>query len=266
MKRTIVFGMVLAAGGLIAATADAGTIDASAVITAQAAGAEFDYTITLTNTSGVGNDNIATFWFGWVPGKDFMADAPISVTDPTGWKDVVTHGGSTDGYAIQFDALTSASSLSPGGSLTFSFVSPDTPAELAGDSKFYTSFPVQTSFVYSQGPFQGDGHEFVVNGRVGPRTVLAGPRGHRGLRVARLLEAPSHGDGLTRNAGRGPSGTATVPGPLASAMMRAAPVHFEARHCGTGCRRSAPASAIVMVDFPRHRRYDAELAPRSWRN
>jgi PEP-CTERM motif len=164
MKKTIVFGMVLAAGGLIASTADAGTIDANAVITAQADGADFDYTITLTNTSGAGNDSIATFWFAWVPGKDFMADTPISVTNPTGWKDVITHGGSTDGYAIQYDALTSASFLAPGGSLSFGFVSPDTPAQLAGNSKFFTSIPVLTSFVYSKGPLQGDGHEFVVNG------------------------------------------------------------------------------------------------------
>jgi PEP-CTERM motif len=164
MKKTIVFGMVLAAGGLIASAADAGTIDASAAITSQAAGADFDYTITLTNTSGAGNDSIATFWFAWVPGADFMADAPTSVTNPTGWKDVVTHGGSTDGFAIQFDALTSASFLAPGGSLSFSFVSPDTPAELAGNSVFYPTIPVETSFVYSQGPLKGDGHEFVVNG------------------------------------------------------------------------------------------------------
>jgi hypothetical protein len=164
MKKTIVFGMVLAAGGLIGSPADAGTIDASAVITVANDGSAFDYTISLTNTSGVGNDSIATFWFAWVPGKDFMMDPPSSVTNPTGWKDVITHGGSTDGYAIQFDALTASSFLAPGGTLSFSFVSPDSPAELAGNSKFFTSFPVLTSFVYSQGPLKGDGHEFVVNG------------------------------------------------------------------------------------------------------
>jgi hypothetical protein len=164
MKRAIAFGMVLAAGGLIVAPADAGTIDASAVITAQADGADFNYTITLTNTSGTGNDSIATFWFAWVPGKDFLATDPLSVSPPSGWKDVITHGGATDGYAIQFDALATTNDLAPGGSLVYSFTSADTPAELLGHSVFFTGFPVLTSFVYSLGPLKGDGAEFVVNG------------------------------------------------------------------------------------------------------
>ena len=163
MKRTIVFGMVLAAGGLLAATADAGTIDASAVITAKADGADFDYTITLTNTSGAGNDSIATFWFAWVPGEDFMATSPISVTNPSNWTDVITHFPNTpnNGFAIQFDT-TLANALAPGGTEVFEFKSADTPAEIAGNSVFYPTIPVLTSFVYSQGPIKGDGDQFLV--------------------------------------------------------------------------------------------------------
>lgn len=163
MNRIIVFGIVVAAAGLLAVPADAGIIDASAVITAKADGPNFDYTISLTNTSGAGNDNIATFWFAWVPGADFMPSNPLSVTDPSGWKDVITHGGASDGYAIQFDALAPANDLAPASSLVFDFKSADTPAQLMGNSPFYPTFPVLTSFVYSTGPLRGDGEKILVS-------------------------------------------------------------------------------------------------------
>jgi hypothetical protein len=162
MKKIIFVGIALATASLFTSDATAGTISASATITATPDGSDYDYTITLTNTSVAGNDNIATFWFGWVPGEDFLATNPLSVTPPTGWMDVVTHGSSTDGYAIQYDALASSDVLAPGNSLVLKFKSADTPADLMGDSVFYPGTPVMTSFVYSQGPFQGDGAQFTV--------------------------------------------------------------------------------------------------------
>ena len=163
MKRVISSGIVLSAIGMLAGTASAGTIDASAVITATPDGSNFDYSINLTNTSGLGNDNIATFWFAWVPGSDFLPTSPLSVTLPTGWTDKITNGGSTDGFAIQFDALSTASDLAPAGSLTFGFSSVDTPTELMGNSPFFPTFPVLTAFVYSLGPLKGDGDELLVS-------------------------------------------------------------------------------------------------------
>jgi hypothetical protein len=162
MKRIIVFGIVLAAGGLLAAPAGAGAIDASATITATPVGPDFNYTISLTNTGGAGDDSIATFWFAWEPGKDFLASNPISASVPSGWRDVVTHGGANDGFAIQFDAVAPANDLAPGGSLVFGFQSADTPAQIAGNSAFYPTIPALTSFVYSTGPLQGDGDQFIV--------------------------------------------------------------------------------------------------------
>ncbi len=164
MKR-ILSAVIALSTGLLASTSFAGDISASATISSTPAGANFDYTINLTNTSsGPSADPIATFWFSWVPGADFMNTAPISVTTPTGWSDVVTHGGVTDGFAIQFDANGVANDLAPGGTASFSFVSATTPAELAGNSPFHTTFPELTSFVYSQGPLQGDGFgPFVVS-------------------------------------------------------------------------------------------------------
>ena len=161
MKRILSVAIALSAG-LLASPAFAGIIDASATISSVADGADFDYTITLTNTSGVGNDSIATFWFAWVPGADFMANSPLSVSDPTGWTDAITHVGSSDGFAIQFDATSTGSNLAPGASETFSFMSTDTPAELAGNSVFHSAFPVLTSFVYSVGPLQGDRQQILA--------------------------------------------------------------------------------------------------------
>ncbi len=86
MKRFIPLGIVLSAMGMSMASASAGTIDASGVITAKPDGNDFDYTITLTNIGGTGSDSIATFWFAWVPGADFLPTNPLGVSQPFGWK------------------------------------------------------------------------------------------------------------------------------------------------------------------------------------
>jgi hypothetical protein len=154
----IVLGIALAAGGRPTADAFAGTIKGSAVISAKADGPDFDCTITLTNTGGAGNDPIATFWLAWMPGADFLATSPISVTNPSGWTDMIMHiaGGSPDGYAIQWDALNPSDALAPGSSLVFGFKSADTSAMTLGNSLFQPTVPALTSTLFSQGPFSGD--------------------------------------------------------------------------------------------------------------
>ena len=122
-------------------------------------GGTFDYTITLENT---GTTNIGTFWNCWVPGKNFMAVSPdaSTIVSPAGWTDKVTHGGSNDGFAIQWTTTTAP--LAPGDSLQFSFESTDPPSDIGGDSVFYPGTPVETSFVYIGAPLVGNGYEFVV--------------------------------------------------------------------------------------------------------
>jgi hypothetical protein len=137
------------------------TINPSAVISSTAVGPDFNYTITLTNAS-TSDSGIGTFWFAWVPGEDFLATSPISVSPPAGWTDNITHSGPGDGFAIQFLANSSASDLQPGNSLTFSFTSADSPSAINGNSVFYPTTPVETAFVYPQGPFSDAGHQFVV--------------------------------------------------------------------------------------------------------
>lgn len=123
---------------------------ASAVITSAPVGANFDYTVDLTDSSG--SAAIGTFWYSWVPGKDFLASSPLSVSPPVGWTHTITHGGATDGYAIQFVASSPAYDVQPGSSMNSSFESADTPASVDANSPFYPGVPVRTSFVYPGAP------------------------------------------------------------------------------------------------------------------
>ena len=138
------------------------TINASATISSVADGPNFDYTIQLAN-SGTSNSGIGTFWYSWVPaGEDFLATSPISVTAPAGWTDTITHLGPSDGYGIQFVASNSAHDVQPGSSLTFSFVSANSPASINGNSVDHPGTPVDTAVVYPGAPFSDAGHQFVV--------------------------------------------------------------------------------------------------------
>jgi hypothetical protein len=161
LKRSVFLTIALATG-LVATPAFASGIDASGVLTSKPAGGDFDYSITLTNSNASPNP-IGTFWFGWVPGKDFLPTAPFDITAPTGWVEQVTHGGATDGFAIQFIDKTGPL-LAPGSSLSgFGFTSADTPAQLAGSSPFYPGTPATTSFVYNGAPFSTFSDQFVVS-------------------------------------------------------------------------------------------------------
>jgi hypothetical protein len=68
------------------------SITASAVISSTPTGANFNYNITLTNSAS-STSPIGTFWFAWVPGKDFLGTSPISETAPTGWGDMSQTAG-----------------------------------------------------------------------------------------------------------------------------------------------------------------------------
>ncbi|HMD54962.1 MAG TPA: hypothetical protein VKJ65_10475 [Phycisphaerae bacterium] len=120
---------------------------------------EWQYDITLDDT---GTTNVGTYWFSWVPGDDFMPVSPISETAPTGWKvNAVTHGGSSDGYAIRWEATTAL--ITPGNSLSgFTFDSDLSPQALAGNSTLYPTFPNTTAFIYSDGPFSDGGFGFTA--------------------------------------------------------------------------------------------------------
>jgi hypothetical protein len=136
-------------------------ITASAVISSASQGSNTAYTLTLTNSSS-STSGIGTFWYAWVPGKDFLAQSPLAVTPPTGWSDQITHAGTGDGYAIQYTADSSIYYVQPGNSLNFGFTSAEPPSSVEGNSQFYPTTPASTSVVYPQAPFSDSGHEFVT--------------------------------------------------------------------------------------------------------
>ena len=153
----------------LAAAAIAWAFSAAPAAAAEAASATFtstqlsatswQYDLTLSDT---GTTNLGTFWFAWVPGKDFMATAPSGIVDPSGWSAITTHGSAADGYAIQWKAGAGAL-LAPGRSLGgFMFDSSMSPAEMMGDSPFFPGTPVTTTFVYSGAPFSDAGVQFLV--------------------------------------------------------------------------------------------------------
>jgi len=133
---------------------------ASAAITAQSlGGGNFQYNIKLNDT---GTTTIGTYWFAWIIGQDYMSVSPTSIVAPANWTDIVTHGGSSDGYAIQYVA-NSAHLLAAGNSLSgFQFDSTMTPAQMAGNSVFYPTTPVTTAFVYMGGPLGDAGFQFTA--------------------------------------------------------------------------------------------------------
>ncbi len=158
--RTALFQTVL----LVAVAGMASSIHAAEIASAIISSTPLDatdwqYDTTLTDS---GTTNIGTLWFSWVPGEDFMGAAPTAVLSPPSWTDAVTHGGASDGYAIQWVA-TAGDELTPGHSLAgFQFDSTVSPSDMAGDSPFYPTTPTLTGFVYSGAPFSDAGFRLVA--------------------------------------------------------------------------------------------------------
>jgi hypothetical protein len=185
MKRIIALGIVFAAFGLLASPASAG-LSADGVISATPVGANWDYTINLTDT---GTTTVGTFWFSWVPGQGYLPTLPTGFAPPAGWAANLTDGPPPgDGYSIQFVANSPANELTPGNSLTFGFVSSDSPTTLAGNSAIHPPTPILTSTIYSGAPFSDSGFTFVVTSAVSsvpePSTLTLGLVGVSTLALA----------------------------------------------------------------------------------
>jgi hypothetical protein len=145
--------------------------DPSATITAVSTGPSNTYALTIKDASDA-TQAIGTFWYAWVPGKDFLASDPSADTAPLGWTANITHGGSTDGYAIQWVASSSAYYIPAGGSLSgFGFTTADSPSVVSANSVDYPTFATDTSFAYATGPFGDAGTEFVVSAVPEPASV-----------------------------------------------------------------------------------------------
>jgi hypothetical protein len=121
------------------------------------------YDITISDGT-TATEPIGTVWFAWVPGKDFLTSMPTHESSPAGWTvGQITHGGSTDGYAIQWVASNSTDYIPIGGSLSgFGFTTPDSSAVIDGNSPYYPTFPELTTFAYDAGPFSDAGVQFDI--------------------------------------------------------------------------------------------------------
>ena len=155
----IALAAVAVACACAAAPAAASEAASATISSVELSPTSWQYSLTLNDT---GTTDLGTFWFAWVPGKDFMPTMPSGIDDPTGWSAITTHAGATDGFAIQWKAGAGAL-LAPGQSLSgFTFDSATSPQAMMGDSPFFPGTPVTTSFVYQGAPFSDAGVEFTV--------------------------------------------------------------------------------------------------------
>jgi hypothetical protein len=139
---------------LISATQAMAQVSASGTVTAAPDGANFLYTINLTNTGSAGSDNIETFWFSWLPDHyDFLPSVPTNIVAPAGWTDYVESG--IYGHSIEFYD-TANNPIKPGQTnSSFQFVSPDTPNTVSHAGS--VGLEVTYSYVYSGTPVSGPG-------------------------------------------------------------------------------------------------------------
>jgi hypothetical protein len=150
--------LTVAAASFVAAAAQA-QISATASFTTQPLGAQFHYSGTLHNT---GTTAIATFWFGWIPGYDFLPSGPANIVSPPGWSALPLQEG-RGGFSIQWVASSPASAIPAGGSLDgFVFDSPDSPTVLRGPAPVLPFYPVATAYVYIGAPELDPGFSLVA--------------------------------------------------------------------------------------------------------
>jgi hypothetical protein len=126
----------------------------------------YHYDITVTDT---GSTNVGSFWFGWIPGDNFLPTTPSAASSPAGWSNAnILAANAFDGASIQW--VASSSPITPGHSLSgFDFTTTDSPTALAANSKAHPLAHAMTSFVYSGGLFSDAGLQITV------APIIAGP-------------------------------------------------------------------------------------------
>jgi hypothetical protein len=134
---------LMVAAVLGAATISSHAQSATAALTWTASGSSYHYTVTLHNTGSVA---LNSFWYGWTTGGDNLPSAPTSAANSVGWGNTVS-GNSikwvNQSYSYYGSTYYYGTSLAPGASATFTFVSSSTPSEItaspAGESVAYVA-------------------------------------------------------------------------------------------------------------------------------
>ena len=166
MIRPVGYAALIIAGLFGAATSKGGEIATATLSQSSLGGGEFQYNLTLSDT---GSTTLGTYWFAWIPGDNFMPVAPTNIVSPAGWQDVVTSGGPSGGYAIQWTASTPGADLIAGNSFSgFSFESTLTLAQLEGPSAGTPADAVDSAFVYGGAPFSDAGFQVTATATVAP--------------------------------------------------------------------------------------------------
>ena len=156
---------ILLALGVVAALAAPAFADISASatikllsVTGPTNSKTYTYQIDLKNT---GDTQIGTFWYGWIPGYDFLTSQPTITNSPQGWFSYTTGMGPPDGgYSIQWYDYY-GNTLPPGQTFQFGFSSRNSPQELSGNSPVL-GYPMQTSYVYMGAAMGDPGFQFLV--------------------------------------------------------------------------------------------------------
>jgi hypothetical protein len=127
---------------------------ATGTLTGVQVGVNYDYTLTLNNTGSVALESL---WYAWIPGFFFLPSTPSSASG--------TANGATSGWtasivskSIQFQG-NSSNAIQPGHSATFTFVTTDSPATLAGNN---SGHPIGDSFAYVGTVNASAGVNFIV--------------------------------------------------------------------------------------------------------
>lgn len=177
-------GLVFVGSAAVLVGGAQGAISAIADISTSQTTAPYNYTINLHNN---GDTNIGTFWFAWTltPHEyDFLPTSPTNISAPTGWIFPVSHNAIPgDVYGIEFYNI-SGSNIAPGGSATFQFTSPDSPATLSG-AAWFPGFNVTHSVVYIGFPESDPGYGFDVRVVPAPGALALSGLAALGLRRRR---------------------------------------------------------------------------------
>ncbi|MGP8239403.1 MAG: hypothetical protein ACLQVW_28860, partial [Limisphaerales bacterium] len=140
-KLSSIFLSLMVATALAAAIASSQAQSATATISWVAAGDSYDYTVTLQNTGSVALNG---FWYGWTDSGNNLPSVPFGAGDSVGWGSEVS-GNSimwmNDSYSYYGTTYYYGTSLAPGASATFTFVSSSSPSEIttspSGESVAY---------------------------------------------------------------------------------------------------------------------------------
>lgn len=125
--------LLAAVMGLAVSTLSTQAQTATATIFGVQNGANWDYTITLVNTSSTLSLN--GFWYGWIQFENDLPTSPTAAGNSLGW------ANGLDGTSIQYQNST-GTALGPNQSATFTFVDASSPtaitAGISGESVAYT--------------------------------------------------------------------------------------------------------------------------------